>query len=158
MDTGISQGISTGNEGPSFLPPPLSPRFPAHRLYAEPRRIFIFKRKMLYCTGDDSRSCKRAFTRVTYDVPQVTTLRVYVYWPVLNHKGKREREMRVMHVRAIVCTVLYDGRALTTVARLHRMNIKYKRYRRRRGGCSFSASLLSRFPSSDRPCISSWAV
>lgn len=48
MDTGISQGISTGNGGPSFLPPPLSPRFPAHRLYAEPRRIFIFKRKMLY--------------------------------------------------------------------------------------------------------------
>lgn len=47
-----------------------------------------------------------------------------------------------MHVRAIVCTVLYDGRALTTVARLHRMNIKYiyKRYLKR-GGSSLSAFL-----------------
>lgn len=43
------------------------------------------------------------------------------------------RETSVMHVRAIVCIVLYDGRALTTVARLHRMNIKYKRYRSKRG-------------------------
>lgn len=53
-----------------------------------------------------------------------------------------------MHVRAIVCTVLYDGRALTTVARLHRMNIKYKRYRSRRGWVFvLRLSLLSRFPS-----------
>lgn len=59
-----------------------------------------------------------------------------------------------MHVRAIVCTVLYDGRALTTVARLHRMNIKYKRYRSRRGKGWFSASLS--FRASPRPCISSW--
>lgn len=154
MDTGISQGISTGNEGPSFLPLPLSPRFPAHRLYAEPRRIFIFKRKMLY-GGRFALVQTRLYTCY---LRRAASNDVYVYWPVLNHKGRKERERDEMHVRAIVCTVLYDGRALTTVARLHRMNIKYKRYRRRRGGCSFSASLLSRFPSSNRPCISSWAV
>ena len=48
-------------------------------------------------------------------------------------------------MRATVCTVLYDDRALTTVARLYRMNIKYKRYRSLSLSLSLSFSLSLTF-------------
>lgn len=70
-----------------------------HTVYTRSPVVYLYSSGKC-CTGDDSRSCKRAFTRVTYDVPQVTTLRVYVYWPVLNHKGRKERERDESDARA----------------------------------------------------------
>jgi len=71
----------------------------------------------------DSRSRKRAFTRVTYDVPQVTTLCACTRGITGATKGGALSRWCTC---PMVCTVLYDANTLTTPgARILRLHIKY---------------------------------
>lgn len=105
----------------------ISTKFRRARSRDPSARVHIYAGGSIYIQGGksvlvDSRACKRTFTRVTYDVPQVT---LCTGEGKGGHRAPIKRALRLCTCPAM-CTVLYDANTLTTPAMLVlELHIKY---------------------------------